>query len=341
MKIFVQQITPEAKVPERASNHAVGYDVYAYQILDKKTREPIGILPFVLEPGESVLIGIGVRFAIPWPIQCEVRPRSGLASKYDIELSNSPGTIDPDFRGEAGILLRNRGKIPFTLEKEMRIAQLIFSEAQIPVLEIVDKLPETQRGTGGFGSTGLKEINEGTAEYERQIREQDRYYMQQAIAASLRSGCVRDCVRGPDGQFQRDEKGLLINQTHRFGCVIVKNDNPVSAGYNGPTYGQPLCTQVGCQRAEEKIPSGTQIEQGRCIHAEWKAITKMLKSGVGCSTFGATIYVTAEPCLICAKIIAELGFKDLVVLEGNYQNNGIKIVKAAGIEVRFVKKSEL
>ncbi len=155
MKIFVQQITPDAIVPARASNGAVGYDVYAYRILDKNTREPIDELPFVLEPGESVLTGIGVRFAIPWPIQCEVRPRSGLASKHNIELSNSPGTIDPDFRGEAGILLRNRGKIPFTLEKEMRIAQLIFSEAQIPVLETVEELPETLRGSGGFGSTGL------------------------------------------------------------------------------------------------------------------------------------------------------------------------------------------
>ncbi|OGY41207.1 MAG: hypothetical protein A2Y82_02085 [Candidatus Buchananbacteria bacterium RBG_13_36_9] len=165
--------------------------------------------------------------------------------------------------------------------------------------------------------------------------------MKMAISASLRSGCVRDCIKGSAGQFQRDEKGLLINQTHRFGCVIVKDDNAVSIGFNGPAPGQPLCTKVGCQRAAEKIPSGTQIEQGRCIHAEWMAITKMLKSGVGCSTDGATMYVTAEPCLICAKIIACLGLKDLVVLEGNYQNNGIKIVKAAGIDVRFVKKSDL
>ncbi|MCX6745373.1 MAG: dUTP diphosphatase [Candidatus Parcubacteria bacterium] len=341
MKIFVQQISSDAKIPKRASNGAVGYDVYAYRILDKKTREPIGELPFVLEQCESVLIGIGVRFAIPWPIQCEVRPRSGLASKYDIELSNSPGTIDPDFRGEAGILLRNRGKNSFTLEKDMRIAQLVFSEVQIPVLEAVEKLPGTLRGTGGFGSTGLTVITEGTAEYEEQIRVQDIFYMQMAIAASMRSNCVRGCTKGADGKYLRDKKGRLINQTRRFGCVIVKDDNVVSHGFNAQAPGQPLCAEVGCLREQENITSGTKIERCRAIHAEWMAMDKMLKSGVGSSTQGATMYVTSEPCEICAKMITGLGLKDLVVLEDVYPQNGIEIAKAAGIDVRFVKKNDL
>jgi len=341
MKIFVQKIKPDAQIPERASNGTVGYDVYAFRVMDKKNRKPIDELPFVLEPGESVLIGIGVTFAIPWPIQCEVRPRSGLASKYDIELSNSPGTIDPDFRGEAGILLRNRGQKQFKIEKGMRIAQLIFSEVQIPILEQVNELPKTLRGTGGFGSTGLKEIKEGTEEYERQIQQQDIFYMKMAIAASMRSNCVRGCQKGPDGQYLRDEKGYFIGQTRCFGCVIVKDDNVVSYGFNAQAPGQPLCSQVGCLREQENIPSGSQIERCRAIHAEWMALNKMLISGVGSSTKNATIYVTSEPCEVCAKIIAGLGIENLVVLEDVYPQNGIQIVKAAGISVRFVKKEML
>lgn len=341
MKIFVQKISDDAKVPERASNGAVGYDVYAYRILDKKTKEPIGELPFVLKPGESVLIGIGVRFAIPWPIQCEVRPRSGLASKHDIELSNSPGTIDPDFRGEAGILLRNRGQIPFAVEKGMRIAQLIFSEVQIPFLEITDELPKTLRGAGGFGSTGLMEITEGTSEFEQFQHERDIFYMNMAIAASKLSNCVRGCTKDQDGNFLRDEKGRLIGQTRCFGCVIVQDDNVVSHGYNAQAPGQQLCSEVGCLRDAEGIPSGTQIERCRAIHAEWMAICKMLASGVGASTKGATMYLNTEPCEICAKIIAGAGVSDLVVLAGQYPCNGLAIVKAAGITVRFIKKSDL
>ncbi len=145
MNIKVQKIREGALVPIRASDGAVGYDVHASCVLDKKTKEVTGDLPVGIAPGESVLIGIGVRLAVPWPFQCEVRPRSGLASKYDIELSNSPGTIDPDFRGEAGVLLRNRGISKFTIEKNMRVAQLVFSKAEVPILEEADELPPTRR----------------------------------------------------------------------------------------------------------------------------------------------------------------------------------------------------
>ncbi len=125
--VKVRKIRENARIPQRASNGAIGFDVYASIVLNKITKEIIGELPIQIEPGESVLIGIGVQFAISWPYEAQVRPRSGLACKHDIELSNSPGTIDPDFRGEAGVLLRNRGKKPFIVEEGMRIAQLIFS----------------------------------------------------------------------------------------------------------------------------------------------------------------------------------------------------------------------
>lgn len=336
--IAVKKLYPDAQIPKRASNNAVGYDAFAYHILDKDSKNSIGQFPYTLEPSESVLIGIGVQFAVPQPFQCEVRPRSGLANKFDVELSNSPGTVDPDFRGQVGILLRNRGKKSFTITKGMRVAQLIFSRVEIPVFEEVAVLPPTRRGAGGFGSTGLIEIKEGTSEFEQNLLEQDIFYMQMAISASNRSNCVRGCPKGADGKYLRDEKGRLIGQTRKFGCVIVKEDNVVSIGFNAQAPGQPLCSEVGCLREQENIPSGMQIERCRAIHAEWMAFNKMLTAGVGSSTKEATMYVTSEPCEICAKMIAGSGIETLVVLEGVYQLNGIEAVKAAGINVRFVKK---
>ncbi|MFH1423984.1 MAG: dUTP diphosphatase [Candidatus Nealsonbacteria bacterium] len=156
--VAVEKIREDSKIPERATEGAIGFDVYASRVLDKWTKEVSGDLPAEIKPGGSILIGIGVRLDIPFPYEAQVRPRSGLASRYDIELSNSPGTIDPDFRGEAGVLLRNRGEKSFVVEKDMRIAQLIFTRAEIPELKEVKTTSKTIRGEGGFGSTGLFEI---------------------------------------------------------------------------------------------------------------------------------------------------------------------------------------
>lgn len=156
--VKVQKIREDSKIPERATEGAIGFDVYASRVLDKWTKEVISDLPAEIKPGGSILIGIGMRFDIPFPYEAQVRPRSGLASRYDVELSNSPGTIDPDFRGEAGILLRNRGDKIFIVEKNMRIAQLVFTKVEIPEMMEALELSETDRGEGGFGSTGLFEI---------------------------------------------------------------------------------------------------------------------------------------------------------------------------------------
>ncbi len=338
--IQVIRLFEDAQTPVRASNGAVGFDAFAYGVLDVETKEykEGESLPFTLNPGEKVLIGIGVAFACPWPIECQVRPRSGLANKYGIELGNSPGTIDPDFRGNAGVLLRNRSEDPFVITKGMRIAQLVFAEVEIPVFEEVAVLPKTRRGAGGFGSTGLLQVIEGTEEYQRHLNEQDTFYMRMAIAASDRSNCVRGCQKDSDGHYRLDEKGKLIGQTRKFGCVIVKGDNVVSFGYNAQAPGQPLCSEVGCMREDEGIPSGSRIERCRAVHAEEMAFLKMLASGVAASTIGATMYVTAEPCEVCAKSIAGSGIDTLVVLEGVYPQNGLQIVKDAGVNVRFVSK---
>jgi len=279
-------------------------------------------LPVTIEPGGSVLIGTGVQFAVPFSVDCEVRPRSGLASKYDIELSNSPGTIDPDFRGEAGILLRNRGNKPFTVEEKRRIAQLIFKRVEIPVFEEVDKLPGTIRGTGGFGSTGLGAVKEGTAQYLKEIEKKDKAFMKIVLAIAEMSTCVRGMK----------EKGI---RTRKFGCVIEKDLNIISMGFNSEYKNSPRCSEIGCLREAENIPSGTMIERCRAVHAEWWALTNLVVSG-GSSTKGATIYLNAEPCEICAKLIAQTEIETMVLLEGTYATNGTNILRGAGINIRYV-----
>ena len=93
--------------------------------------------------------------ALPDGYEAQVRPRSGLALKHGLTLLNSPGTIDSDYRGEIGVVLINHGHAPFTLERGMRIAQLVVAPVIRAELAEVDVLPESTRGAGGFGSTGL------------------------------------------------------------------------------------------------------------------------------------------------------------------------------------------
>ncbi len=335
MNIKIRKIREDAQIPVRASDGAIGYDVFASRVLDKITKEVVQDLPVEIPVGESILIGIGVQLAVPWPFQAEVRPRSGIATKYDIELSNSPGTIDPDFRGEAGVLLRNRGTKLFRVEKNMRVAQLIFSRVEIPVFEQVGELPVTRRGPSGFGSTGLFGLGFGTEEYDEQIRRMDGYYMRVVSAAAERSVCVRG-VRKINGKYERDADGNLVGQTRQFGCIIVREDNIIAQGFNDQYPGSPKCAEVGCLREELGIPSGTKIETCRAMHAEWWALTNLARSGGG-ATNGATMYVNGEPCEVCAKIIAGTGIETVVMLEGIYPTNGTAILHEAGINIRYVK----
>jgi dUTP pyrophosphatase len=108
----------------------------------------------VMEPGEIKLIPCGFAMAIPRGYEAQVRPRSGLASKFGVTLVNSPGTIDSDYRGQVQVPLINHGKMPFTVERGMRIAQMLV--LPVPPVELieVDELDETTRGAGGFGHTG-------------------------------------------------------------------------------------------------------------------------------------------------------------------------------------------
>jgi dUTP pyrophosphatase len=108
-----------------------------------------------LAPGAFGKIPTGLALAIPEGFEAQVRPRSGLAAKHGVTVLNSPGTIDSDYRGEIEIILINHGKEPFTVKPGDRIAQLVFAPVQAAVFEETASLSRSERGTGGFGSTGV------------------------------------------------------------------------------------------------------------------------------------------------------------------------------------------
>ena len=109
-----------------------------------------------LAPGEHRLIPTGLKIALPEGTEAQVRPRSGLAYKHGITVLNSPGTIDADYRGDVGVILINHGKEPFVVEDGERIAQLVIARYVQLQWKPTDDLSATDRGAGGFGSTGVK-----------------------------------------------------------------------------------------------------------------------------------------------------------------------------------------
>lgn len=132
-------------LPEYQTAQAVGLDVRA------NTSEAITIAPL-----ERVMVPTGLYFQIPEGYEIQVRPRSGLAAKHGITVINTPGTIDPDYRGELKVLLVNLSNEPFALQPGERVAQLVFARYERLAWEEAVELEDTERGAGGFGSTGLK-----------------------------------------------------------------------------------------------------------------------------------------------------------------------------------------
>jgi dUTP pyrophosphatase len=110
--------------------------------------------PVVIDPGRISLVGCGFAMALPDGYEAQVRPRSGLASKHGLTVVNTPGTIDADYRGEVKVALVNLGLAPVTIERGMRIAQLVVAPVSRVAWEPVAELSGTARGSGGFGSTG-------------------------------------------------------------------------------------------------------------------------------------------------------------------------------------------
>jgi dUTP pyrophosphatase len=143
--------------------HGAGLPLPAYQStaaagLDLVAAVPDG-QPATIAPGRYAMIPTGIAIALPPGTEGQVRPRSGLAAKHGVTVLNSPGTIDSDYRGEVGVILINHGRNDFIVERGMRIAQLVIAKVAVASLRPVEKLDETARGGGGFGSTGTKGVN--------------------------------------------------------------------------------------------------------------------------------------------------------------------------------------
>jgi dUTP pyrophosphatase len=138
--------------------HAAGLPLPAYQSpsaagLDLLAAVPAGA-PVAIAPGSRAMIPTGIALALPPGTEGQVRPRSGLAARHGVTILNTPGTIDADYRGEVQVILINLGAETFTVERGMRIAQLVVAPVTRVQLREVDSLDGTQRGAGGFGSTG-------------------------------------------------------------------------------------------------------------------------------------------------------------------------------------------
>jgi len=134
----------EIAVPFYATAQSVGMDLAA-----AVERE------ITIEPGRTCLIPTGIQIAVPPGYEAQIRPRSGLAANSTLLIPNSPGTVDPDYRGEVKVVLLNLGERPFTVTRGMRIAQMIIAPTVRVDVRIVEDLPPTERGEGGFGHSGV------------------------------------------------------------------------------------------------------------------------------------------------------------------------------------------
>jgi dUTP pyrophosphatase len=138
--------------------HFEGLQLPAYETadaagMDLRAAVPEGA-PMTLKPGERAMVPTGLTIALPARHEAQVRPRSGLAAKHGVTCLNSPGTIDADYRGEVKVILINHGQEPFVIKRGERIAQMVIAPVTRAALVQVETLDETQRGAGGFGSTG-------------------------------------------------------------------------------------------------------------------------------------------------------------------------------------------
>ncbi len=144
LNIRIKKISALARIPEKMSSLAAGYDLYS--------ANPQEI---IIKKNEIKMIPTGIALSIPPGYEAQVRPRSGLAFKHGIGILNSPGTIDADYRGEVRVILFNFGTEDFTVQPQMRIAQMVVSKHEILNFDLTEDLDATERGSGGFGHTKI------------------------------------------------------------------------------------------------------------------------------------------------------------------------------------------
>ena len=142
VQVRVKRLTPEAKIPKAAKAGDVAFDLYS-------------VIDYEIKPGERYAVPTGIAMEIPTGYEGQVRPRSGLALKEGITVLNTPGTIDSGYRGEVKTIMINHSDVSFQITKGMRMSQLAIRPApEVSFIE-VDELSDTDRGEGGFGSTGI------------------------------------------------------------------------------------------------------------------------------------------------------------------------------------------
>lgn len=143
-------------------DHAAGLPLPRYETAHAAGLDLMACIPadITLAPGKRALVPTGFALALPEGFEAQVRPRSGLAAKHGITVLNSPGTIDADYRGEIAIILINLGEVAFTITRAMRIAQMVVAPVARAHWVETAELPTTQRGQGGFGSTGIAQTKE-------------------------------------------------------------------------------------------------------------------------------------------------------------------------------------
>ena len=146
------------KVEIRQLPHGEGLDLPAYQSAHAAGLDLLAAVPedtpLTLAPGRHALVPTGLSIALPSGYEAQVRPRSGLAAKHGVTVLNAPGTVDADYRGEIGVLLINHGDAPFAIRRGERIAQMVITSVTRAELVPAASLSSTERGSGGFGSTG-------------------------------------------------------------------------------------------------------------------------------------------------------------------------------------------
>ena len=136
------RLEKQAVLPSYQTEKSVGLDLAAIEMV-------------IVAPGHWQSVRTGLSVAIPGGHEGQVRPRSGLAAKHGVTVLNAPGTIDEDYRGEIRVLLINHGQVPYVIKPGDRIAQLVICPVARVQVEVVESLDETERGSGGFGSTGF------------------------------------------------------------------------------------------------------------------------------------------------------------------------------------------
>ena len=144
-KILIKRLSKKVSLPKYETSGSSGMDLAAN--IDANIN---------IDPGKTAIIPTGLALSIPKGFEIQIRPRSGLAAKQKISVLNTPGTIDADYRGEIKVILINLGQETFKVEKGLRIAQMVVCPVVQAQLKEVDDLSETERGKGGFGSTGTK-----------------------------------------------------------------------------------------------------------------------------------------------------------------------------------------